>query len=101
MVRHWRISCKPTKGQVFEYRDEYGVVHVGQRELAGEAWQRGPVILSWDEIEEDLTYPGEGANVVIHELAHKLDMLESSPNGLPPLPRDMPLADWTRAFEAA
>lgn len=84
-----------------EYRDEYGVVHIGQRELTGEAWQHGPVILSWDEIEEDLAYPGEGANVVIHELAHKLDMLDGSPNGLPPLPRDMPLSDWTRAFEAA
>src|SRR5690625_6199183 len=34
-----------------EYEDEYGTVHVGRGELVGEAWERGPVILSWEDVE--------------------------------------------------
>ena len=54
------------------YQDEYGVEHVVKMELSGEAWERGPVLLAWDET-------GRGGdqdsyNVVIHEFAHKLDM---------------------------
>jgi MtfA peptidase len=84
-----------------EYRDEYGVVHRGESALAGEAWQRGPLIVSWEDVRSDLACPGRGRNVLIHEFAHKLDMLDGSANGLPPLHRDMPIAAWTAAFEAA
>ena len=34
--------------------DEYGIVHHNERILSGEAWSRGPVILSWDDVERDL-----------------------------------------------
>ena len=43
----------------------------------------------------------EGGNVVIHELAHKLDALTGSVNGLPPLHRGMPVQRWSRALGAA
>jgi MtfA peptidase len=84
-----------------EYRDEYGIVHTGEAVLAGEAWVQGPVIVSWRDIQDDLAYPGEGRNVVIHEIAHKLDMLDGMANGLPPLHRGMPIAAWAAAFEGA
>jgi Mlc titration factor MtfA (ptsG expression regulator) len=49
---------------------------------SGEAWQQGPVILAWPGV---LASGGwEGYNLVIHELAHKLDMLNGDANGMPP-----------------
>lgn len=79
--------------------DEAGVVHVRRVPLSGEAWLQGPVILSW----EDITLSGVcgGYNVVIHELAHKLDMLNGAPNGFPPLHRDMNPQRWASVFTAA
>ena len=79
--------------------DEAEVVHEYTEELVGEAWERGPVLLSWEEVEASGRL--DGFNVVIHELAHKLDMLNGPPNGLPPLHRDMRLQDWSQAVRAA
>jgi hypothetical protein len=82
-----------------EYTDPNGLVHSVHRPLIGEAWERGPVILSWTDIVETLDEPG--LNVVIHEMAHKLDMLTGEVNGLPPLHQDMSVRDWSRAFNRA
>ena len=57
----------------------------GESARLGESWYRGPVILSWDEIEEDTRHAGEGRNLVWHEFAHQIDMLDRSTNGTPPL----------------
>lgn len=65
--------------------DEYGIVHHNKQLLSGEAWSKGPVILSWDDIERDLQGIHHGHNVIIHEIAHKLDMLNGVANGIPPL----------------
>lgn len=79
--------------------DEAGVVHMRRDPLSGEAWLQGPVILSWEDIA--LSGACDGYNVVIHELAHKLDMLNGDPNGFPPLHRDMNPQHWTSVFTAA
>ena len=79
-------------------RDEYGVEHQVQSELAGEAWHRGPVILAWDETERAGII--DGHNLVIHEFAHKLDMQNGDANGFPPLHRGMDSIAWTGAFSA-
>jgi Mlc titration factor MtfA (ptsG expression regulator) len=42
-----------------------------------------------------------GVNVVIHEFAHKLDMLNGDANGFPPLHASMSRAQWSEAFSAA
>jgi Mlc titration factor MtfA (ptsG expression regulator) len=39
--------------------------------------------------------------VVIHEFAHKLDMLNGDANGYPPLRAGMSRGEWTRVFDAA
>ncbi len=80
-----------------EYEDEFGVVHQEDAPLIGEAWEGGPLILSL----EDAVDPEPGTCVVIHECAHKLDMREGAVNGLPPLPREMPVERWAAAFEGA
>lgn len=79
--------------------DDDGVAHVGVRELAGEAWLQGPVILSWADILDDQHDPGH--NVIIHELAHKLDMRNGKANGYPPLPAGMLQTEWTTVMSAA
>ncbi len=81
--------------------DQNGLVSSEARVLSGEAWQRGPIILSWDEIESDLESPHAGHNVVVHEFAHKLDMLNGRANGMPPLHPDMEIEQWTQALSAA
>lgn len=54
--------------------------------LAGEAaHEGGPVVLAWDEVVADARHPRRGRNVVIHEFAHKLDMLDHVVDGTPPL----------------
>lgn len=82
-----------------QYRDTAGVVHSGYQARVGESWAQGPVILSWADIAH--TGVGDGFNVVIHEFAHKLDMLNGVANGMPPLHRDMAVAAWSRLFTAA
>src|SRR5690349_16137012 len=69
--------------------DEDGVVHEWDDQLAGEAMPGGPVVLSWDAAAHD-----PEINVVVHEFAHKLDMLSGEPNGVPPLHPDMDRKKW-------
>lgn len=77
--------------------DEAGVLHIEPDAHVGEAWSHGPVILSWSDIID--SHPGH--NVIIHEMAHKLDMLDGVANGRPPLQRGMCQQAWTTAFSEA
>lgn len=76
--------------------DEHGVVHEWDDELAGEAMPGGPVVISWDAAAND-----PHINVVIHEFAHKLDMLNGHADGLPPLHPGMDVRAWSAAFKEA
>lgn len=69
--------------------------------LSGESWLRGPVILSWTDVEHDLHSPCPGHNVLIHEFAHKLDMLNGRADGMPPLHPHMQIKQWTAALSDA
>lgn len=80
-----------------EYRDEAGVVHREPEARAGESWARGPLIVSWNDAVSDHA----GYSPIIHEMAHKLDLLDGSANGCPPLHRSMRYVDWTDSFSAA
>jgi hypothetical protein len=83
------------------HRDSSGVVHEADQNLAGEAWSRGPVVLSWDNIVAVAHAHDMGSNVVLHEFAHKLDILNGPADGLPALHRNMRVVDWTQAFADA
>ena len=97
--RDWRtlILYPDTFVPEHEWVDEAGVVHQGAIPQSGEAWERGPVILSWNDVERD------GA-VVVHEMTHVLDAGNGEVNGFPPLRRGQSAGAWTedfsRAFEA-
>lgn len=82
-----------------EYMDEDGVMHHVRAPLSGEAWEQGPVILSW--VDAEAADSGDGYNVVMHEFAHKIDMRNGAADGFPPLHADMDREAWTRTFTAA
>lgn len=84
-----------------EQMDAIGLVHIEASVLSGESWLRGPVILSWDDVEQDSYHSQAGHNVVLHEFAHKLDGLNGGTNGMPPLHGDMHREQWTEAMSAA
>jgi Mlc titration factor MtfA (ptsG expression regulator) len=62
--------------------------------ILGEAQLRGPVILVWDSVKQSARHPGSGHNVVYHEFAHKLDMLDGAVNGTPPLHGAEQYKEW-------
>jgi MtfA peptidase len=82
-----------------------GTVTDGVVPVLGEAHgRRGPVLLAWDQARDAARNPGRGQNVVYHEFAHKLDMLDDLLDGTPPLERrgdyDRWVAACTEAYEA-
>lgn len=79
--------------------DAIGVMHEWEDILGGEAWEQGPLVLSWADVEASGLC--EGYNVAIHEMAHKLDLLNGPPDGFPPLHRDMKRREWSAVFSQA
>ena len=77
--------------------DEFGVVHEYDDVASGEAWQGGPLLISW----RDAQMAGAGYSVVIHEFAHKLDMLNGPADGIPLLPSGRARQDWEATLLAA
>jgi MtfA peptidase len=68
----------------------------------GEAWWQGPVILSWKHSLEGARGDAEGDNLVLHEFAHQLDMLNGrSVDGTPPLSDSEQLDRWVEVMTAA
>ena len=79
--------------------DNAGVVHEWQEELAGEAWQDGPVSLSWSDVEASGW--GDGFNVIIHEAVHQLDMTDGAMNGRPELGGRIDTLRWRSVMSQA
>lgn len=80
--------------------DAAGVLHEGEDDLIGEAWEAGPVILSWADVVADCEDPRAGFCVAVHEIAHKLDALDGLLDGTPPLPGPWQRG-WARDFQLA
>lgn len=78
--------------------DDAGVVHEYDDNVLGEAWDNGPVLISW--FDDSSNNGHDGVNVVIHEFAHKLDMANGGANGLPSLPAAA-RTQWIEIFETA
>jgi len=80
-----------------EHVDDAGVVHAYTESASGEAWDAGPLILSW----EDALAQTGGYNVVIHEFAHKLDLSTGFADGVPDLSGhgDIDPRHWRRVLD--
>lgn len=85
--------------------DDDGVVHEFVEPIAGEAWDGGPLLLSWDDAQRSDGDLGLAYNVVIHEFAHKIDLLDGDADGVPPFTRSShPQLDpqrWTEVLADA
>lgn len=82
-----------------EWQDEFGLVHRERMVQAGQSWQQGPIVLNWLDIQD--SFDRSGYNLVIHEVAHKLDARGSGEaNGVPPVAL-REVAGWERDLHAA
>lgn len=85
--------------------DEDGVVHEFDDAIAGEAWDGGPLLLSWRDVAESQNEFRSACNVVIHEFAHKLDMRNGLADGMPDFNRsthpELNAQHWRRTLEDA
>jgi Mlc titration factor MtfA (ptsG expression regulator) len=68
-----------------EHSQVPGLVSDDPMPILGLASYGGPIIIVWDEALAAARHPGHGHNVVFHEFAHKLDMLDGNIDGTPPL----------------
>jgi MtfA peptidase len=78
--------------------DGSGLTHETRRALAGESWQQGQVLLSWDDVVGGAADPDDGRNVVIHEFAHQLDQERGRANGAPWLGRRDRYTRWAEVL---
>lgn len=75
-----------------------GVKFTQRHTLAGESWEYGKVVLSWDDTVEGANVTNDGRNVVIHEFAHQLDQENGNANGAPILQKDQNYRNWSSVF---
>jgi Mlc titration factor MtfA (ptsG expression regulator) len=88
------ILVYPDTFRVPDARDRFGLVHEEGDSRSGEAWYRGPVILSWADALHDARHPRQGRSLPLHEFAHQLDMLTGAADGMPPLEGVEPQRRW-------
>jgi hypothetical protein len=81
--------------------DVPGLRVAGPQTLLGQANYRGPVLLSWPAVASGARFPHRGQNVVFHEFAHQLDMLDGTIDGTPPLEDPEALDRWIAVCTAA
>lgn len=89
-----------------EITDDSGVVHEYTEPISGEAWDGGPLIVSWEDAHGAADSAAAWSyNVVIHEFTHKLDMLNGEADGMPPFDRelhaDIDVGTWRATLEDA
>lgn len=81
-----------------DVRDKIGLVSTQSRDLLGESWQNGKVVLAWDDVERGVRNFSDGHNVVLHEFAHQLDEEGGGANGAPLLYTKAAYKSWAYVF---
>jgi Mlc titration factor MtfA (ptsG expression regulator) len=89
------ISYREQRGPVS------GTVSSGPTYLLGEASHgRGPVVIAWDTAQRNARRPDKGHDVVLHEFAHKIDMLDGVADGAPRHSSRIDRERWQRVCTA-
>jgi MtfA peptidase len=74
----------------------------GEKAVLGVAHGRGgPVVLAWDSVLSGARNAKDGQNLVLHEIAHKIDFLDGSADGTPPLDTAHDRQEWARVCSEA
>ncbi len=66
----------------------------------GESWSQDQLILSWEQVRQDLLNWQDGHNVVLHEFAHQLDQEDGRAEGVPILRRALDYQVWSEIMTA-
>jgi Mlc titration factor MtfA (ptsG expression regulator) len=74
------------------------VVIEGPEARVGESWQRGLVIVAWDEVLGDARGTRPAHNVVVHEFAHQLDAEDGDVTGAPKLASRARYIEWAHVL---
>lgn len=82
-----------------EWQDDIGLVHTGRIVQSGQSWDQGPIVLNWQEIQD--SFDLSGFNLVIHEVAHKLDLRGGGIATGVPLIALRDVAQWEQQLHAA
>lgn len=102
-----KAAYYPRFSSIFVYPGAYfaegatraGDVTVVETQLrAGESWQGGPLVLSWDDVRGGSRDVRDGHNVVLHEFAHKLDQEDGRADGAPLLGQRSRYVTWARVL---
>ncbi|MEG3437864.1 M90 family metallopeptidase [Pannus brasiliensis CCIBt3594] len=64
----------------------------------GESWTRDQLVLSWQQVQQDIHNWEDGHNVVLHEFAHQLDAEDGAVQGVPLLPKDIDPDHWSKVM---
>lgn len=82
-----------------EWEDGIGLVHSQRVVQSGQSFQQGPIVLNWLDIQD--SFDASGFNLIIHEVAHKLDTRNGDrANGIPFIPL-REVAAWEHDLHAA
>lgn len=77
-----------------------GVSSAGPLTIHGETTRGGPVVLVWKAVDTGSRFPERGRNVAIHELAHRLDLVDGVVDGMPPLGGRPAELEWQQTLQA-
>ncbi len=78
--------------------EEDGLVEEGPRDMLGESWHNGRVILAWDSVLHGARRMNDGESVVLHEFAHQLDSESGATDGAPLLGGSPALRGWAEVL---
>ncbi|WP_434669648.1 DgsA anti-repressor MtfA [Klebsiella sp. B345] len=82
-----------------EWEDDIGLVHNQRVVQSGQSWQQGPIVLNWLDIQD--SFDASGFNLIVHEVAHKLDTRNGDrASGVPLIPL-REVAGWEHDLHAA
>lgn len=84
---------------VFSRRQDAGHSAGGVEHRSGEAWQGGPIVLSWQDVLRGGRNEDDGKNVTVHEFAHALDGLDGEMGGNIAFDSDEDAAAWKRVVD--
>ena len=84
---------------VFTRNQSSGQSAGGVEHRSGEAWQGGPIVLSWQDVLRGGRNEDDGRNVTVHEFAHALDGLDGEMGGNIDFDSDEDAAAWKRVVD--
>jgi MtfA peptidase len=66
----------------------------------GESWTTGNLVLSWAQVQRDMSHWQDGHNVILHEFSHQLDADENTVSGVPRLLNRAAYSTWAQVMTA-